>query len=175
LLALSGLLVAALFWSHHGAQDRAAGSPAAMMPGGVRAAWSAFGMVVRRGAGLGVLAGALAGCAGLGQAPPRPNPNLFPDDYKALLLTRLQTNPYGLVGAREAFVSTPALKPFGAESRYFVCLRVVAPDMRTDKLVVFYAGEINQFIEAPAADCAAAAYQPFPEMTAALGRFGGKK
>jgi hypothetical protein len=148
-----------------------------MMPGGVRAAWSAFGMAARIGAGLGVLAGALAGCsaAGLGQAPARPNANLFPDDYKALLLTRLQTNPYGLVGAREAFVSTPALKPFGTESRYFVCLRVVAPDTRTDKLVVFYAGEINQFIDAPGTDCAAAAYQPFPEMTAALGRFGGKK
>ena len=142
-----------------------------MMPGGVRAAWSAFfGTAVCGGAGLGLL----AGCAGLGQAPPR-NPNLFPDDYKALLLTRLQTNPYGLVGAREAFVTTPALKPFGTESRYFVCLRVVAPDMRTDKLVVVYAGEINQFIDAPAADCAAAAYQPFLEMTAALGRFGGKK
>jgi hypothetical protein len=147
-----------------------------MMPGGARAAGSAFfGTAVRRAAGLGLLAGALAGCAGFGQGPPRPDPNLFPDDYKALLLTRLQTNPYGLVGAREAFVTTPALKPFGTESRYFVCLRVVAPDTRTDKLVVFYAGEINQFIDAPAGDCAAAAYQPFPEMTAALGRFGGKK
>ena len=147
-----------------------------MMPGGARAAGSAFfGTAVRRAAGLGLLAGALAGCAGFGQGPPRPDPNLFPDDYKALLLTRLQTNPYGLVGGREALVTTPALKPFGTESRYFVCLRVVAPGTRTDKLVVFYAGEINQFIDAPAGDCAAAAYQPFPEMTAALGRFGGKK
>src|ERR1700674_3266442 len=146
-----------------------------MTPGGVRAVRSAFGTAVRRAAGLGLLAGALAGCAGLGQAPPRPNPNLFPDNYKALLLTRLQTNPYGLAGAREAFVSTPALKPFGTESRYFSCLRVAAPDMRKDKLVVFYAGEINQFIDATNDDCAAAAYQPFPEMNAALARFGGKK
>jgi hypothetical protein len=135
--------------------------------------------VCRTGALLVAISGALAGCSalGLGQQAEstRVDPNVFPDNYKALLLTRLQTNPYGLAGAREAFVSTPALKPFGAESRYFVCLRVVAPDTRKDKLVVFYAAEINQFIDAAGDDCAAAAFQPFPEMTAALGRFGGKK
>jgi hypothetical protein len=144
-----------------------------------RAALSAGRRALRIGALLGAVAGALAGCSafGLGQKtePLRPDPNLFPDNYKALLLTRLQTNPYGLAGAREAFVSVPALKPFGTESRYFVCLRVVAPDTRKDKLVIFYAAEINQFVDATGDDCAAAAYQPFPEMTAALARFGGKK
>lgn len=125
-----------------------------------------------------VLVAALAGCSSFGfggDTKPPIDPNLFPDNYKALLLTRLQTNPYGLAGAREAFVSAPTLKPFGTENRYFSCLRVVAPDMRKDKLVVFFGGEINQFIDAGGDDCAAAAYQPFPEMTAALGRFGGKK
>jgi hypothetical protein len=148
-----------------------------MMLGAVRAGLPAVGMAVRMGALSGALA--LAGCSALGVGQKAetqgPDPNLLPDNYKALLLTRLQTNPYGLVGAREAFVSAPALKPFGTESRYAVCLRVVAPDMRKDKLVVFYAREINQFVDATGDDCAAAAYQPFPEMTAALGRFGGKK
>lgn len=125
-----------------------------------------------------VLVAALAGCSSFsigGDTKPLPDPNLFPDNYKALLLTRLQTNPFGLAGAREAFVSTPALKPFGTESRYFSCLRVTAPDMRKDKLVVFFGGEINQFIDPTGDECATATYLPFPEMTAALGRFGGKK
>ncbi|HEX4557518.1 MAG TPA: hypothetical protein VH249_26260 [Xanthobacteraceae bacterium] len=127
------------------------------------------------GAGLAVIAGALAACSSLAPEPQAQNPNLVPDNYKALLLTRLQTDPYSLVGGREAFVSAPTLKAFGTESRYVVCLRVVAPDMRKEKLVVFFAGEINQFVDAASGDCAAAAYQPFPEMTAALARFGGKK
>jgi hypothetical protein len=141
----------------------------------VRAALPAFGMALRMGAGLAAMAGALAACSGIGPQPPAENPNLVPDNYKALLLTRLQTDPYGLVGGREAFVSAPALKAFGTESRYVVCLRVVAPDMRKEKLVVFFAGEINQFVDATGGDCAAATYQPFPEMSAALARFGGKK
>jgi hypothetical protein len=144
---------------------------------GERAALPDFGRALRMGAGLTAIAGALAACSGLGfgPQPEAQNPNLVPDNYKALLLTRLQTDPYGLVGGREAFVSAPALKAFGNESRYVVCLRVVAPDMRKEKLVVFFAGEINQFVDAASGDCAAAAYQPFPEMTAALARFGGKK
>jgi len=148
-----------------------------MMLDGVRAALPGFGVALRMGAALRAVAGALAGCSGLSLAPQpqAQNPNLVPDNYKALLLTRLHTDPYGLVGGREAFVSAPTLKPFGTESRYVVCLRVVAPDMRKDKLVIFFAGEINQFIDAAGDDCAAAAYQPFPEMTAALARFGGKK
>ena len=144
---------------------------------GVRAALPGFGMALRMGAGLAAVAGALAACSGLGLGPQpqAQDPNLVPDNYKALLLTRLQTDPYSLVGGREAFVSAPALKAFGTESRYVVCLRVVAPDMRKEKLVVFFAGEINQFVDAASGDCAAAAYQPFPEMSAALARFGGKK
>jgi hypothetical protein len=148
-----------------------------MMLGDVRAALPGVGMALRRGAALPAVAGALAACSGLGlgQQPQSANPNLVPENYKALLLTRLQTDPYSLVGGRDAFVAAPTLKAFGTESRYVVCLRVVAPDMRKDKLVIFYAGEINQFIDAAADDCPAAAYQPFPEMSAALARFGGKK
>ena len=144
---------------------------------GVRAALPAFGRALRIVAGLAAMAGALAACSalGLGPQPQAQDPNLVPDNYKALLLTRLQIDPYNLVGGREAFVSAPALKAFGTESRYVVCLRVVAPDMRKEKLVVFFAGEINQFIDAAGSDCAGAAYQPFPEMSAALARFGGKK
>jgi hypothetical protein len=123
-------------------------------------AWSA--------AAVGLAALVLAGCSsfGLGQSDqPEVNPNLFPADYKAGLMTFLRTNPFNLVGTREATLSPPELKPFGNESRYVACLRVSAPDWRKEKMVVYYGGEINQFVDATEL-CKSAAYQPFPELPA---------
>jgi hypothetical protein len=111
---------------------------------------------------------ALAGCSsfGIGQSDPPPvEANVFPADYKAGLLTFLRTNPFNLVGAREAAVSPPELKPFGNESRYVACLQVAAPDWRKEKMIVYYGGAINQFVDATEL-CKSAAYQPFPELPA---------
>lgn len=110
---------------------------------------------------------ALAGCSsfgfGGGSAQPEVNPNLFPADYKSDLLTFLRTSPFGLVGAREASLSPPELKPFGNESRYVACLRVASPDWHKDKMIVYYGGAINQLVDATDV-CNGAAYQPFPEL-----------
>lgn len=140
--------------------------------------------IVRRGApraslaGAALLAAALSACAsfGIGQSEQKPvNPNLFPDNYKAALMSYLQQNPYGLVGARAAELSAPELKPFGNESRYVVCMRAAGPDWRKEKMAVFFAGTINQFIDATPEACATATYQAFPEITTLLGRLSGSK
>jgi hypothetical protein len=119
---------------------------------------------------------ALAGCSsfGLGQSEPQIDPNTFPADYKSGLMTFLQTNPYGLVGAREAALSPLELKPFGNESRYVACLRVAGPDWRKEKMIVYYGGAINQFIDANDV-CKSAAYQPFPELPAMFAQLRSKK
>ena len=111
---------------------------------------------------------ALAGCSsfGIGQSDPPPvEANVFPADYKSGLMAFLRTNPFNLVGTREAAVSPPELKPFGNESRYVACLRVAAPDWRKEKMIVYYGGTINQFVDATEL-CKSAAYQPFPELPA---------
>ena len=118
--------------------------------------------------GVAVLALALAGCSsfGLGSEPKAVDPNVFPANYKAGVITFLQVNPFGLVGTREASLSAPELKPFGNESRYVACLRVAGPDWRKEKMVVYFGGEINQFVDSTAEQCGRAAYQPFPELPA---------
>ena len=114
---------------------------------------------------LALVALALAGCSMFGGGQPEKpiDPNVFPADYKAGLMTFLQVNPFGLVGTREAALSQPELKAFGNESRYVACLRVVGPDLRKDKMIVYFAGAINQFVDA-GERCNGAAYQPFPEL-----------
>jgi hypothetical protein len=120
---------------------------------------------------------ALASCSsfGLGQSDqPATDPNTFPADFKSGLMTFLQTNPFGLVGAREASLSPPELRPFGNENRYVACLRVAGPDWRKEKMVVYYGGAINQFVDASEL-CKSAAYQPFPELPAMFAQLRSKK
>jgi len=104
-----------------------------------------------------------------------PEPNLYPEKYKSDLVAYVRGSPGDMLNVRDAAVSAPALRQFGSESRYFVCLRTVGQDGRKDKLVVFFAGRINQFVDATAEQCGTAAYQPFPELVQMLSQFGKKK
>ncbi len=123
-----------------------------------------------------LIACALAGCSSFSSAPPKSvDPNIFPANYKASLMTYLQANPFGLVGATSAELSAPVLKPFGSESRYVACLRVAGPNLRREKMVVYYGGELNQFVDATEEGCRDAAYAPFPELPALLAQLRSKQ
>jgi hypothetical protein len=128
---------------------------------------------------LALLVAALAACSGLGlgKQDEKVDPNVYPANYKADLVAYLLTHAAdeNIQNLRDAYVSTPALKQFGTESRYSVCLRADGKDLRMEKMVVFFAGQINQYVDATREQCGAAAYQPFPELGAAFSRIGGKK
>ncbi len=129
-----------------------------------------------RMAAIAVAAVALAGCSsfGYGEAEKPVEPNVFPADYRTGLMTFLQTNPFGLVGAREASLSQPELKAFGNDNRYVACLQVAGPDWRKNKMIVYFGGTINQFIDA-GDQCSGAAYQPYPELPAMFAQLRSKK
>jgi hypothetical protein len=119
-----------------------------------------------------------AGCSefGLGrQSEKAVDPNVYPENYKKDVLTYVQTHPAEMLNVREASISTPALKQFGTESRYFACLRANGPDWRKDKMVIFFSGRINQFVDAEGEHCGAAQYQPFPELVAQISQMKDKK
>jgi hypothetical protein len=124
--------------------------------------------------GAALLAAALAGCAGLGKDD-KPDPNTYPANYKKDLVADAQQNPANFLNLRNASISEPMLKPFGSESRYVACLHAEGPDWRKDKLIIFFGGQINQYIDATGDQCAGVAYQPFPELVAALSAYGKKK
>ena len=100
-----------------------------------------------------LLAG-VAGCSDSGfwgKSEKAVDPNAYPENYKKDVLTYVKTHPGELLNAREASISTPALKQFGTQNRYFACLRVNGPDWRKEKMLVFYSGGINQLIDAEGA------------------------
>jgi len=132
------------------------------------------GVVIRTAGALSAaLVAALAGCSQFGKT--EQDPNLYPANYKADLVAYIRTHQPEMLRARESYVSAPTLKQFDLQSRYFVCLRIDGPDGRKEKFAVFFAGAINQFVDAAGEQCGAAAYQPFPELLAVLGTPGGKK
>jgi hypothetical protein len=118
---------------------------------------------------------ALGGCSSF--TPPPANgvdPNLQPSNYRAAVMTFLQTNAYGMVGVTSAELSAPALRQFGSESRYVVCLNAAGPDWRKEKMFVFYGGEINQFVEASEEGCKGVPFTPFPELPTMLAQIRSK-
>jgi len=123
---------------------------------------------------------ALAGCSGggLGDLPAfgkasdawNVDPNRFPADYRNELLSYLRVQLSDPTNVRAAYVTEPALRTFGTESRYAVCVRYNARNSEgryqgsQDNIAIYYGGRLNQLREATAEQCGAVAYQPFPEL-----------
>ncbi len=109
--------------------------------------------------------------------PPKIEANVFPADYKKLIIESLKQDK--LIGAREASITDPTLRQIDTAERYAVCVRY-NPRMSdspgytglTERLVYFYQGHITQFLQAKPEQCSWAAYKPFPELEKACAGAG---
>ena len=130
---------------------------------------------------------AVGGCVGISDAQrgAEEAKNIVPSDYKSDILAFLRTYLNDPTNIRSAAVSQPQLASIAPFDRYVVCLRFNA---RTgagqyagvkDSVAIFLLGRLDRLIELervgaspeelarnkPLRDfCAAAAYQPFPEL-----------
>lgn len=115
------------------------------------------------------LALGLAGCSSAGK-PVEENPNIFPADYKNEILNTMRSTLEDPTNVRGAFISEPALRPAGKDERYVVCVRSDSRNANRlytgskDRIGYFYAGHLNQLVEATKEQCGNAAYKPFPEL-----------
>jgi hypothetical protein len=123
-----------------------------------------------------VLAGCSAG-SGVGREEKAVDPNAYPANYKTDVIAYLQLNQSQMENIRDAYISTPALNELGgSQNRYFVCLRVLdGKGLPRDIMVIFFSGQINQYVDATGKQCGAAAYQPFTELVALVNVMGGRK
>jgi hypothetical protein len=135
-------------------------------------AWWALGLVAV------VALGGCSGGMGFGRSDDKPpDPNQYPANYKTTLIAYLQENSTELEDLRDAWISEPALGQFGMppqQQRYFACLRTEAHGQRKEKMLIFFAAQINQYVDADK-QCATAAYQPFPELPALVANMKQQK
>ena len=111
----------------------------------------------------------LAACSS-DKKEPEENPNVFPADYKSEILTTMTTMLDNPTNVRNAYISDPILRAAGKDERYTVCVRSDSRNISRqysgskDRIAIFYAGHLNQLIDATKEQCGNAAYKPFPEL-----------
>ena len=121
-----------------------------------------------RRCGLTVLAAfALAACT---TSDKEPDPNIMPTAYKEEIIQTLTKTLDDPTNVRDAFISEPVLADAGKDKRYIVCVRYNARNGAAhyagsvDRIAYFYAGHLNQLVDATPEQCGKAAYKPFPEL-----------
>lgn len=120
----------------------------------------------------GAIALAVAGCGAneyLGK-PKEPEPNIVPVNYKQDILDTLRQTLDDPTNVRDAAISEPALVTIGREQRFASCVRSNSRDTAKQytgvkvRIAIFFAGRLNQLVEAGKDQCVNAAYKPFPEL-----------
>jgi hypothetical protein len=119
---------------------------------------------------LSMLAAALAACSSDSKKADNVDPNLFPTDYKREIFATLTKKLDDPTGVRDSGITEPMLRQAGQEQRYIVCVRANSRNATRlytgvkERVAYFYAGHLNQFIEATQGQCANVVYQPWPEL-----------
>ena len=110
-----------------------------------------------------------AACSSSSKAPEE-NPNTFPANYKDEILLTMTNSLEDPTNVRDAYITEPILRRAGNDERYVVCVRSDSRNANKhytgskDRIACFYAGRLNQLVEATKDQCANAAYKPFPEL-----------
>jgi len=109
-----------------------------------------------------------AACSSSSKAPEEPNQ--FPATYKDEILLTLTNTLDDPTNVRDAYITEPMIRRAGNEERYIVCIRSDSRNANKhytgskDRIAYFYAGHLNQLVEATKDQCANAPYKPFPEL-----------
>jgi hypothetical protein len=115
-----------------------------------------------------LLAVTVAGCSGFG-GPKKDDvtaadPNTYPANYRTQIADFLRQSLTSRADYRGALISQPTLKTVGDNQRYVVCLQFNGNSQIKNKVAIYFAGMISQFIDSTPEQCSDAAYQPFKEL-----------
>jgi hypothetical protein len=116
---------------------------------------------------LSALAMALGACAASNKEP---EANIVPTNYRQEIIDTITHMLDDPTNVRDAYVSEPVLRQAGKEERYAVCVRSNSRNLMREytgskyHIAYFFAGHLNQLIDATKEQCGNAAYKPFPEL-----------
>jgi hypothetical protein len=124
--------------------------------------------IARPGMAMLFAAAAVAGCSNTAKQAPIADSNVFPANYKDQIATFLSTVLSDRADFRNSLIATPVLKQIGDSQHYVVCVQLNGHNQHKDKVVIYLATTINQYVDATPGQCADAAYQPFKELAVLL-------
>ena len=121
----------------------------------------------------------LGGCSGtslegfaFGRAPevPKDDGSAFPAYYKQEVAAFMRTYLDNPRKVRDASIGTPVQRPIAGAPRYVTCVRYNPQNPENkyegskERLVIFHAGKMTQFLDSDPQVCAGLAYQRYPEI-----------
>ena len=105
------------------------------------------------------------GCSSSGSKQgPTVDPEIVPANYRDQIASFLSTTLTDNADFRNSLIAPPVLKQIGANQHYVACVQLNGHNQHKDKAIVYFAGDINQFVDATPDECGGAAYGPFPEL-----------
>lgn len=106
-----------------------------------------------------------AGCSSATNKPNEVvNSEVYPANYKDQIATFLQTILTNNADYHNSLISPPVMKTVGQNQHYVACVQLNGLNQHKEKAVVYFAGGINQFVDATGDECSGAAYEPFMEL-----------
>jgi len=117
-----------------------------------------------------LLAIAVAGCSFNTKVPEAPavDPNLYPQNYRKEVAIFLSQQLMDRADFRGARISPLMLKQVGDSQHYIVCLQFNGNGEIKNKVAIYLAGQITQFVDTTPEQCGGAAYTPFTELEQTL-------
>ena len=107
-------------------------------------------------------------CFGCSNNSNKPNEvvesNVAPANYRDQIASFLSTVLTDNADFRNSLIAAPVLKPIGDNQHYVACVQLNGHNEHKDKAIIYFAGNINQVVDATPEECGAAAYGPFPEL-----------
>ena len=89
---------------------------------------------------------------------------VVPANYRDQVASFLSTTLTDNADFRNSLIAPPVMKQVGANQHYVACVQLNGHNQHKDKAIVYFAGNINQFVDATPEQCGGAAYGPFPEL-----------
>jgi hypothetical protein len=107
-------------------------------------------------------------CFGCSNNPNKANEvvdsDIVPANYRDQIASFLSTMLTDNADFRNSLIAAPVLKPVGANQHYVACVQLNGHNQHKDKAIIYFSGNINQFVDATPEQCGGAAYGPFPEL-----------